>query len=94
MGQYAIQLSSYALAYQQEYGHQINKGVIFNLMPDSAAIFEIDLAYPKDFLLETVLPKFYEYYQIAKHCRPYPNVFIKNEIAEFSRDLVSHINEV
>jgi CRISPR/Cas system-associated exonuclease Cas4 (RecB family) len=70
MGRFALQLSAYALCFEQGGGDRIDKGVVFNLTPTDAHIFHIPLEPAKEMLLENVLPAFYRYYQT-----PEPRVF-------------------
>jgi hypothetical protein len=93
MGQYSIQMSIYALGYEQEQGVPINEGVIFNLMPSSVKILEIPLVKPKEMLIEHVLPAFYEFYCLPEHERPYPNQFkdMGNRLDKFQRELAKEI---
>lgn len=82
---YSLQLAAYSCCYEQTYGIDTSLGCIFNLLPDKAVCYEIDLTYPKEFLLDTVLPAFYDYYRIPKCDRPWPDQFIKKEMSAYQR---------
>jgi hypothetical protein len=74
MGRFALQLSAYALGFEQQEGEPIHTGVVFNLTPNDAHIFHIPLELPKKVLLERVLPAFYRFYQTPEP-RGWPNAF-------------------
>ena len=89
MGQYALQLSAYSIAYEDE----TNNGIVFNLTPDSVYVYTIPLELPKAILMDKVLPSFYDYYRIPKEDRPYANQFngMGRLLAQFQKELAEMI---
>jgi len=93
MGRFALQMAIYSCCFDQQYGVEIDEGVIFNLMPSNVKVLRIPLAMAKQVLDDKVLPGFYEYYKIPENERPWANQFLGlgNYLDKFQRELAKEI---